>query len=195
MSFYITYYSFSPERADKKWASDGDTKILELAKIYPNSDLASPDIVEEVIAELKNADLELGGVSNKEFAGAVIIEESKSLMGCIDALHIVYGLIAESETLIKENLFHIYKNLLPEKIDEAAKLFKFGDFEESKSYITSFLIEMKPIVSDLIETSDALLYVNYHGSVDGEPKDVDDLLFTRAKMLFDTYRANFSISP
>ncbi len=194
MSFDITYYSFNAERADNNWKERGASKITELTKTY--SDVTLSDHADELIDAFKNIDLELGGIRNAVFAGAVIIEDPELLVHCITALHETYGLHVESETLEKANILYIYKNLNPEKVTEAAVIFsnEIGfDVEEAKKYIMSFLSELKPVVNDLVETDGSVLYVDYHNSIDGEPKEVEDLLNQRAKEKFDTYK--FNVTP
>lgn len=197
MSFDITYYSFNDKRADEAWIDKGDKKIEKLAEIYKNINLLEPENIGEVKAEIKNLDLEIGGVRNSEFAGAVIIEESKCLIVFLTALHKVFGLVCETETVTKENLVYIYKNLASEKINEAAQLCaeELGyDFESAKTALVSLLIEMKPVVNDLLKFEDSRLYVDYHNSIDGEPKEVEDFLNKRAETLFEKYKSDLTLS-
>ena len=189
MSFDITYYSFNSVRADKGWAEKGSAKIEELKKWYPNFRDDNEDQVWEVKNQIKQLDLEFGGVRNLDFANAVITEDSKRLIYYIAALHEVYKLEQVEETVTKDNLITIFTNLNQEKVNASAQLLEGEgfEFEDAKTAIVSFLIEMKPLTKDLIDHVDSVVYVDYHGSVDGEPKEVEEMLIQRVESKFQAY--------
>jgi len=189
MSFDITYYSFNATRADKNWLEQGQVKVDSMLKSYENQDTKNLDFVDEIKNNLKQIDLELGGISNLDFGDAVITNDSKRLIYYVGALHEVFNLEQDSETITRDNFIYIFKNINQENINKVVTLLEGEgfEFEDAKTSIVSFLIETKPLVKDLVEHSDSVVYVDYHGSVDGEPKEVEELLNQRVETNYNKY--------
>lgn len=185
MSMTVSYYSFSPKRADEKWASaEGMEKISELKRIYSlSSGEISEEIREDLVAELIIADEELGGVLPLEPLDSVLRNESWLEAYCLEALAEAYSLALEDEVPRKEEWIRLFSELEADKsmraiqfLAEAAEL----EISEAQNSLVSYLKEIRPVVEDLKNTPDSVFVRDYEDGNISPNKSVQ-ILEERAK--------------
>lgn len=193
MSISVSYYSFSPSRADAKWEVDGTEKISELKRIYEKDAGSIKDVdEEELLWELREIDSEFGGVYQVS-GGLVFEEEPWSEVFCLDALCEVYQLILQDEVPTKEEWIRLYSELNAAKTEKAVQSLAQKielPYSEAEEFLISYLQEVRPVVRDLKETKDSIFVRNYYDGEDASPKSSHYLLQSRAVQLLEKLSQN-----
>ncbi len=189
MSMTVSYYSFSPKRADEKWTRpEGIEKFAELKRIYNlNSKEIDEEIREELIGELMLADQEIGGVSELRMDNSLFDEESWLEFYCLEALVKAYNLVTEDEVPTKDEWIRLYSALEGVKIEQAINFLAEEanlQISEAKEYLVSYLSEVRQVVADLKQTQDAVFIRDYQ---DGNiaPENSVQILKERAEKLIE----------
>ena len=162
----FSYYSFSPKRADEKWASpEGAEKMTELKGIYNlNSSEIDEDTREDLLVESMIADEELGSVSELRSEYSLFEEESWLEFYCLEALVGAYNLVTEDEVPAKEEWIRLYSELDGAKTKQAINyLAEEADIEigDAENYLISYLNEVRQVVADLKQVSDSVFIRDY----------------------------------
>jgi len=186
MSIDISYHSFSPSRADRKWDLEGEKIIEDIRRGLADK--------EDLFSELRVKDIELG--SKQQDSSLIFWEEKWAEDWCLKALCKAFSIPLEGYVPTKTGLIKLYAELTPGKLNEAARILAFDtelDEKTSQDFILSFLKEVQPVVKDL-KTNDDAMFFRYYWDGDVEPASVELQLQERTQKLFDRYKKNFNLN-
>lgn len=204
MSVDISYFSFSPARADNAWENFAEDAVKYRKKASGESvtlDKRQKDFFDNNMTDLfysseldENsliwclcvADVQLGSINvDSEFP-----DSPYSFFPVLRAYELASdeapGFVAP-----KEKWFEVYENFTEESINENAKKMVDDvgyDEDDAKAFIVDFFKTVKPLVRDMKETSDATFTFYTGGSDEFYPAELNESLIARAKIHAEKFK-------
>lgn len=197
MSIDISYYSFSPKRADEGWKNFKKDALLLRRKnalgkkdiqLNPRQqslfrDASSGDLFYaknpddyDIAYGMKAVDLYYGAVRN------IYFEQPKVEFIIVECIVEQFKLETEDKFPTKNEWVRAFKSLQVDDVDAITKAMTKSigwNPEEAHDEFFSFLRLIKPVVKDLNETADAIFLSWYGGVETVEPKSSEEFLYAR----------------
>jgi hypothetical protein len=196
MSIDIGYYSFSPSRADEKWA--GFVEDVQTGALEENDALDADELIgclidgvcdddyeeKRFLLDLKLLDIFYGSVRADGFDGLRIEEE------CLSALVFAYNLEVENNIPTRNEWVRLFENLDLDLIKKAGVyLSEKLACDESKGVleIKNYLQLIRPVIKDLKANPDAVFLKTYDRE-EIAPANIDGFLSERASRHLREYK-------
>lgn len=207
MSIDVSYYSFSPSRADVEWPFFiEDVTVLRKKHFHKEIDIVlndrqralekeyrlgtfsyEPTLDADIIMRgLKEADLEYGSITNNSF------EDPKLEFDCLEALIKACVLTTEDGVPLPKEWVRLFEEINNEIIQKAVNFLirEYRDWspQEAQGILIDYLQSVRPVAQDLKANSDAVFLRAYGGAEGAEPKQSEILLLQRAQAHANVYQ-------
>jgi hypothetical protein len=197
MSIDISYYSFSPKRADEGWKNFKEDALLIRRKnalgekdteLNPRQQSLFEDAYSGDLFYSKNPDahdIKYGMKAIDLYYGAVrniFFESLKVEFIIVECIVEQFRLKTEDKFPAKNEWIRVFKSLQVDDVDAITTAItkSIGWNQEEAHYgFFSFLRSIKPVVKDLNETNDAIFMSWYGGVETVEPKSSEEFLYAR----------------